>query len=176
MLVCNKMVRITVLEEIHHGNELKFHLIRLTMNKLVFKTSLIGFLILVLVAGCTQNSIFNTPAVKLQGKWRYETVKFRPYNSIVSQNISDQYSGEMIEFNSDNSLSKSTVSDTTLGTWSIQDNSNSESSAGQSLVLAISNPNGTVTISYLTNIYIGTKKITAYENRGDGTYYYVFKK
>jgi len=176
MLICNKKKRLIVLEEIHHGNELIFHLKLLAMNKLAYKTGFIGFVILMIVSGCSQNSIFKAPAVKIQGKWRYETVKFRPYNSFVNQNITDQYFGDVVEFNSDNSLSKFTQNDTLPGTWSIQDNSTADTNQGQSLVMALSNSNGTVTISYLTNLYIGSKKITAYENRGDGTYYYVLKR
>jgi hypothetical protein len=153
-----------------------FQLKQLAMNKLAFKTGFIAFIILMIVSGCSQNSIFKAPAVKIQGKWRYETVKFRPYNSFVNQNITDQYIGDVVDFNSDNSLSISSQNDTILGTWSIQDNSTAETNQGQSLVIALSNPNGTVTISYLTNLYIGSKKITAYENRGDGTYFYVLKR
>ena len=57
-----------------------------------------------------------------------------------------------------------------------EQNVNSESSYCENLITAVTNSDGTVTISTLTNLYIGTKKIKAYEYRGDGTYYYVFAK
>ena len=68
------------------------------------------------------------------------------------------------------------MSDTLRGTWNIQQNVTSESSYNENLITALTNSDGTVTISTLTNLYIGTKKIKAYEYRGDGTYYYVFEK
>ena len=146
------------------------------MKKLTIKKSFFGSLLLVIVTSCSQSSIFKSPATKIQGKWKIEKVSFRPFNSLVNTDVSSQYSGQSVEFNSDNSLTKYTLSDTLRGTWNIQQNVYSESSYCENLITAVTNSDGTVTISTLTNLNIGTKKIKAYEYRGDGTYYYVFEK
>jgi hypothetical protein len=146
------------------------------MKKLTIKKSVFGILLLVLISSCSQNSVFKSPALKVQGKWRYKSVQFRPFGSFVNKDITDQFSNQTVEFNSDNSLSKVTLSDTLLGTWNIQQNLDNESNGSQNLVTAITNSNGTVSLSTLTNLYIGSRKIKGYEYRGDGMYTYVMEK
>ena len=146
------------------------------MKKLTIKKSVFGILLLVLISSCSQNSVFKSPALKVQGKWRYKSVQFRPFGSFVNKDITDQFSNQTVEFNSDNSLSKVTLSDTLLGTWNIQQNLDNESNGSQNLVTAITNSNGTVSLSTLTNLYIGSRKIKGYEYRGDGMYAYVMEK
>jgi len=146
------------------------------MKKLTNKKKFFGILLLVIVTSCSQSSVFKSPALKIQGKWRYKSVQFRPFGSIVNKDITDQFSNETVEFNSDNSLSKVTLLDTLLGTWNIQQNVDNESNGCQNLVTAITNSNGTVSLSTLTNLYIGSRKIKGYEYRGDGMYTFVMEK
>ena len=135
----------------------------------------------VLLGSCTK-SVFKTTSDKLMKSWVYEKVTFQKNNSFGKEDVTTDYAGVVLTFNTDFTIDEvnSNTGLTRIGTWKVDYEQDATATATGQTPVASEKLEGTLTdgtngLVYLLkwkSLSVTNSKIRAYEYKDDGTYCY----
>ncbi len=142
--------------------------------------TMIGMILFLSLTGCSKSGVFESPSTKIIGTWKIDKVKFLKDFSFSRTDVTDNFNQWTYTYNEDETLTISFPGVTLNGTWKIHDtydpNTDYLYGTRSTLISAISNLNGTISIQNWNNFYVNNSKLTGEERRNGGTYYYTLIK
>lgn len=137
-------------------------------------------LIILITTSCEKNEgLFASTESRIQGEWRYEKVKFSPFLSFSSTDLTSEYEGMTLNFREDHIIERTNAITGVVesGSWRVETEiiymSENQNRLVEVLTASLVNFNNQeVTLINWRDLSVKRKKITCWDYRDGGSYRY----